>query len=211
MFTKTAALFSLAAMVSGRVIFPNTTAPVLPPTMVPTPIIPTPIATPTPGPGPVGIMTGPCSDEGLWNCVDGASFQRCASGAWSVVQPMAAGTACKTGLTSHFEILPSMPHVPPTVPEPPVVPTPVQPVPTPIGTPGSTPLPGSPSKTKTGPCKHEGMWNCVDGTSFQRCASGAWSVLQPMAPGTKCKAGASADFNVLPMRSFMHKRRRILI
>ncbi|KAI1329366.1 hypothetical protein F5Y16DRAFT_108042 [Xylariaceae sp. FL0255] len=46
-----------------------------------------------------GAMTGPCTDEGAWNCIGGSSFQRCASEQWSAVQPMAAGTQCTPGIS----------------------------------------------------------------------------------------------------------------
>ncbi|KAH7256521.1 hypothetical protein BKA59DRAFT_450608 [Fusarium tricinctum] len=35
-----------------------------------------------------------CTNEGQWNCIGGSKYQRCASGRWSVVQSMAAGTTC---------------------------------------------------------------------------------------------------------------------
>ena len=38
-------------------------------------------------------------------------------------------------------------------------------------------------------CTNEGAWNCIGGTSWQRCASGTWSAVQPVAPGTVCTAG----------------------
>ena len=42
-------------------------------------------------------------------------------------------------------------------------------------------------------CTNEGAWNCVNGGSaFQRCASGRWSAVISMAPGTKCVAGESS-------------------
>lgn len=41
------------------------------------------------------------------------------------------------------------------------------------------------------PCSDEGAWNCVGGTSFQRCASGSWSAVLQLAAGTKCTPGAS--------------------
>ncbi|KAI1147805.1 hypothetical protein F4825DRAFT_436189 [Nemania diffusa] len=47
--------------------------------------------------GVAGTQTGACTDEGAWNCIDGTSFQRCASGQWSVVMSMAAGTKCAPG------------------------------------------------------------------------------------------------------------------
>ncbi|WQF81324.1 hypothetical protein CDEST_06338 [Colletotrichum destructivum] len=40
-------------------------------------------------------------------------------------------------------------------------------------------------------CNPEGQWNCVSGSHFQRCASGQWSVLMSMAPGTKCQSGTT--------------------
>jgi hypothetical protein len=52
---------------------------------------------------------------------------------------------------------------------------------------------GSSSEGQTGDCT-EGAWNCIDGTSFQRCASGSWSVAIPMAAGMKCVPGISANF-----------------
>lgn len=51
-----------------------------------------------------GSMSGECSPEGQWNCIAGTSFQRCASGSWSVIQQMAAGTQCNPGLTSDLAI-----------------------------------------------------------------------------------------------------------
>ena len=44
-----------------------------------------------------------CTPEGLWNCIDGTGFQRCASGVWSVVLSMAAGTRCKPGISESFD------------------------------------------------------------------------------------------------------------
>ena len=51
----------------------------------------------------------PCpADEGNWNCIDGTSFQRCASGQWSQVQAVAGGTTCASGISSSIKIV-SMP------------------------------------------------------------------------------------------------------
>ncbi|KAI9748275.1 MAG: hypothetical protein M4579_007268 [Chaenotheca gracillima] len=45
-----------------------------------------------------GGQTGPCSNEGEFSCLTGGtSFQQCASGQWSVVQQVAAGTTCSPG------------------------------------------------------------------------------------------------------------------
>ncbi|KAH8122490.1 hypothetical protein ACSS6W_007034 [Trichoderma asperelloides] len=50
---------------------------------------------------PIGQM---CSPEGQWNCM-ATSFQRCASGMWSVAVPCAAGTICQPfGLTDYITI-----------------------------------------------------------------------------------------------------------
>ncbi|KAI0025725.1 hypothetical protein F4780DRAFT_222649 [Xylariomycetidae sp. FL0641] len=72
-----------------------------------TPEATTPVATPSPAPvssGGEGEKTGACSTEGEWNCIGGSSFQRCASGAWSAVQPMAAGTKCNAGVSNVLQM-----------------------------------------------------------------------------------------------------------
>ncbi|KAF4981135.1 hypothetical protein FZEAL_3005 [Fusarium zealandicum] len=44
-------------------------------------------------------------------------------------------------------------------------------------------------------CDSEGQWNCMT-SSFQRCASGQWSVEMSMADGTRCSPGGfTDDFN----------------
>lgn len=64
-------------------------------------------------------------------------------------------------------------------------------------TPASTGTTGSGSAMAAGTaCTTEGMWNCIDGTSFQQCASGVWSAAQPVAGGTTCTAGQSTSFTV---------------
>lgn len=45
-----------------------------------------------------------CTVEGMWNCIDGISFQRCASGTWSVVEQLAAGTNCTLGRSVHIDL-----------------------------------------------------------------------------------------------------------
>ena len=50
-----------------------------------------------------GVLTGACfKDE--FNCIGGSSFQQCASGTWSVVQPVALGTQCAIGESSTLNI-----------------------------------------------------------------------------------------------------------
>lgn len=60
-------------------------------------------------------------------------------------------------------------------------------------TPSSTSSSGSTPAGLTGACTSEGIWNCIGGTTWQRCASGLWSVMQPMPGGTSCKPGQSQD------------------
>ena len=47
---------------------------------------------------------GECSNEGQWNCMT-HTWQRCASGRWSVIMDCAAGTICTpAGLTNDFRV-----------------------------------------------------------------------------------------------------------
>lgn len=47
---------------------------------------------------------GACSNEGQWNCMT-HTWQRCASGRWSVVMDCAKGTICTpAGLTDNFRV-----------------------------------------------------------------------------------------------------------
>jgi hypothetical protein len=77
---------------------------------------------------------------------------------------------------------------------------------------GSSPSSG----TLSGACSPEGQWNCIGGTSFQRCASGIWSAAMQMAAGTTCTAGQSTQMNVAAAKrdvdvSRLHSRRRIYL
>ena len=45
-------------------------------------------------------------------------------------------------------------------------------------------------------CTNEGAWNCIGGRQWQRCASGAWSAVQSVAPGTVCVAGISDNLKI---------------
>jgi hypothetical protein len=65
-------------------------------------------------------------------------------------------------------------------------------LPAPIAAPIAAPSGGFASGTA---CSNEGEWNCVNGTSFQRCGSGVWSTLQQLAAGTACTAGTGANIN----------------
>lgn len=66
------------------------------------PVTPTPAST-TPSAGAIAAGTA-CTTEGMWNCVDGSSFQQCASGTWSVVQSLAAGMQCTEGQSMVFGV-----------------------------------------------------------------------------------------------------------
>ncbi|KAJ5524502.1 hypothetical protein N7494_011152 [Penicillium frequentans] len=55
----------------------------------------------------------------------------------------------------------------------------------------------SSSGALSGSCSDEGAWNCISGTSFQRCASGVWSATQEMASGTSCTAGQSSELTIV--------------
>ncbi|CAJ2507487.1 Uu.00g086730.m01.CDS01 [Anthostomella pinea] len=61
---------------------------------------------------------------------------------------------------------------------------------------GSGSSSGSTSGALSGACTSEGMFNCIGGSSFQQCASGTWSAVIAMAPGTKCTEGQSANMAI---------------
>ncbi|EPE10862.1 dna-directed rna polymerase [Ophiostoma piceae UAMH 11346] len=42
-------------------------------------------------------LSGACTNEGIFNCVGGSQYQQCASGSWTTLRPMPAGTTCQTG------------------------------------------------------------------------------------------------------------------
>lgn len=84
----------------------------------PVAVAPTPaaLAAPANTPAPAGnassgstvvtsVLIGKCDTSGMWNCIDGKSFQQCASGGWSVSIAMAAGTACKPGMSATLEMV----------------------------------------------------------------------------------------------------------
>ena len=68
----------------------------------------------------------------------------------------------------------------------------------PVASPAGTGTVGTGSAIAAGTaCTTEGMWNCIGGTSFQQCASGAWSVVQEMAAGTTCTPGQTMAINIV--------------
>lgn len=68
-------------------------------------------------------------------------------------------------------------------------------------TPSSSGSSGAGPQTAGSSCNTEGMWNCIGGTSFQQCASGQWSVVQPVAAGTQCTPGQSSNFQMTAVGS----------
>ncbi|KAK2603465.1 hypothetical protein QQS21_004325 [Conoideocrella luteorostrata] len=77
--------------------------------------------------------------------------------------------------------------------------------PQPTATNGSSPAPTDGSGGGNGPaggfaagtaCTTEGAWNCISGTSFQRCASGTWSIAQKVAAGTSCSPGQASELKM---------------
>ncbi|KAH7374204.1 hypothetical protein BKA64DRAFT_688926 [Cadophora sp. MPI-SDFR-AT-0126] len=61
-------------------------------------------STGTTGSGTAEVAGSACTTEGMWNCIGGTSFQQCASGTWSVVQQLAAGTTCSGGQSAAINI-----------------------------------------------------------------------------------------------------------
>jgi hypothetical protein len=102
--------------------------------------------------------------------------------------------------------------------EKPVVTNPELPVDEPVKEPGnSEPIPETPG-TGSGDapsggfavgtaCSEEGDWNCVGGSSFQRCASGAWSSIMALAQGVECSGGQSATLNMAAIKGKRSLRR----
>ncbi|KAL6849412.1 hypothetical protein ACO1O0_008952 [Amphichorda felina] len=56
-------------------------------------------------------------------------------------------------------------------------------------------------------CSSEGAWNCIGGSSFQRCASGTWSEVIAMAAGVGCESGQSSDLKVNALNAKRSMRR----
>ncbi|KAL9573790.1 hypothetical protein ACKAV7_002334 [Fusarium commune] len=56
-------------------------------------------------------------------------------------------------------------------------------------------------------CTNEGEWNCIGGSTFQRCASGAWTAAQQLSSGVTCTPGQSADIAMITKRGKRNMRR----
>ncbi|KAG6316850.1 hypothetical protein E4U44_000388 [Claviceps purpurea] len=69
----------------------------------------------------------------------------------------------------------------------------------PLSTGGSSGSSGSSSAStavSTGSACSGDVWNCIGGTSYQRCVSGTWSAPQPVAGGTICAPGQGSTLKV---------------
>ncbi|CAG7565539.1 unnamed protein product [Fusarium equiseti] len=56
-------------------------------------------------------------------------------------------------------------------------------------------------------CTTEGEWNCIGGSSFQRCASGTWTPSQGLSSGVTCTPGQGADISMAVKRGNRSMRR----
>lgn len=107
------------------------------------------------------------------------------------------------------------PTQPPQNPEPTPEPTPSSSVPGGVFPPaptGGNPPPegGEGAKTPGSPCENEGEWNCVGGSSFQRCGSGAWTEVMPLSSGMTCNPGSGPELQAHAIRGANSMRRRAL-
>ncbi|CAG8952903.1 hypothetical protein HYFRA_00007617 [Hymenoscyphus fraxineus] len=107
---------------------------------------------------------------------------------------------------------PAAPAAPPAQPPSPNASTPASPSASPSPSKSAPSAPASTGSTGSGSalsgkCASEGQWNCVGGTSFQQCASGSWSPVQPMAGGMQCESGQSSTLN-MSAKSVAVKRAR---
>ncbi|KAL2862559.1 lytic polysaccharide monooxygenase AA11 family protein [Aspergillus lucknowensis] len=149
-----------------------------------------------------------CEGAATW----GAAGYTCSAGSGSGSTPEEPPTEQPTSTVSVGVTV----AVPEYTPEPtqPTEPSPVAPTSTTVepAPTSAVPEPSSPSTSGglTGPCTDEGTWNCIGGTSFQRCASGVWSEVQAMASGTECTEGQTKDFAVkaIGVKSRMLKEKR---
>lgn len=91
-----------------------------------------------------------------------------------------------------------------------------EPVPSSAPTAAPAPAPSNPpsggsekgGSALTGACDQDGAWNCINGSAFQRCASGEWSVPLEMAEGTTCSGGISSELQWDLVKKSVRSRRR---
>ena len=133
-----------------------------------------------------------------------------AGGVFITQAASAGGAPAATPVASSSVAPVPAPASPPASSSVAVAPAPVQSSPSSGSGGGSTPSSGSAAGAHAAgtACSNEGDWNCVGGTSFQRCASGMWSAIIQMAAGTSCTAGQSAVINIV---SSSGKARRLAV
>lgn len=49
-------------------------------------------------------------------------------------------------------------------------------------------------------CESNGAWNCIDGATYQRCASGVWSAVMQLSQGTECTPGEGENLQMVRKR-----------
>ncbi|KAI9890324.1 MAG: hypothetical protein M1814_004234 [Vezdaea aestivalis] len=91
---------TMATMASPTTMMPSASASMSMPSASMASSPPAAMSSAPPVMGGAGAQTpgSACKSEGMWNCLPtGQGFQQCASGMWSAVIQMAAGTNCKAG------------------------------------------------------------------------------------------------------------------
>lgn len=128
------------------------------------------------------------------------SIVNVSGGVYATVATPSAASAAPTPSTAPADPAPSVVTMTPSVPAPGPAPSAAPTNPPPAASSVPAPSTGKPTAASSGAqsgfCTSEGIYNCIDGTSFQRCGSGFWSVVQPVAPGTICNSGQSMDMHI---------------
>ncbi|KAJ5995102.1 CAZyme family AA11 [Penicillium waksmanii] len=138
--------------------------------------------------------TGPASFGGAGISGSGSSGSGSGSGSATSAGPSTAPTSSGPADPAPTTTQAPTETTAPVAPQP--VPSSTQAAPVPSATSGGSSSGSSSAGTLTGACSPEGQWNCIAGSSFQRCANGQWSVSQQLASGTKCDAGQSSNLSV---------------
>ncbi|KAI9148808.1 hypothetical protein HJFPF1_10850 [Paramyrothecium foliicola] len=155
----------------------------------------------------------PCATEGNYNCVDGRSYQRCEGGAWSDLALIEDDVlSCEIGESKHLKIT-LIDVSPPIIEE---KPSKREPVTVPDGVPLYPGVTEVFKYTANSPCPPEAEqnWNCIDGSSYQRCENGFWTAVQPLesssfaGKGSICYAGQAVQLSTTVPSSSRFRRYR---
>jgi hypothetical protein len=141
--------------------------------------------------------TGPASFGGAGDTGSGSSGSSGSDSGSSTASSAAPSTSSTSSAAADPD--PATTQAPtettaPAAPQP--VPSSTQAAPAPSASSSGSSSGSSSAGTLTGACSPEGQWNCIAGSSFQRCANGQWSLSQQLASGTKCDAGQSSNLSV---------------